>query len=352
MIWVALIIIILIFLIVSGRRRKKIDRLRKRIDGNGPTRTARDLVSMSRPRTMLQHYELATLYDFHFGDVKMANTHYTKALSSVNGDTAFIRTKVQDRLQMGSAETDDFYQDLGNDPDLQMALVLSLKLSKQTPSNPVWHLDPQNVHDSTLSNEVAAQYKKLKALNFETPLTEINDIMIAIQNMPVTDEQDKAEYHAAVQMLARIRDQNIQMIKLDQEPEPEFIKNVWVRASQNGTGRRGFVTALSNSWQNGEPVCSTGRISNVLSSLSYMDDAAGLGTLKTKEALRNEIFSKAGDIVQRLHVDGLDDETSPEYKTWRIAVEQKINAMVDEYNTNMSASDLQQARTDALAGIL
>lgn len=277
-----------------------------RLDGNGPTQMARRALTIAKtkPRKRaLDYYQLGVLQDYHMGDQVEAGRNYARALAMIPNepeDARFIIDRVGDRLHRHPAEFDEFHH--------QLPALVALQQqwdAVQRPPVPVgqkWTVDTQNVHDSYLSDTVANQYQLLKQINGGNLSSDnIHNIQRIIRDQcPVTKPEDAAEIEAAVQMLARIRDQNAEITKLGGDRETALISQVWTRMNDTPDKIRSFVTGLNNAWNGGQSVCATGRVSNIIASMAHMDDSLPeLGLLKTREVLRNEIMHAASEVLNR-----------------------------------------------------
>lgn len=258
------------------------------LDGNGPTKVAKMVLSNykeTQPKTADEHYQLGALYDYHFGDSVKAAKHYKsaleKAVKNEPQQVQFILDKINDRIEQ-PVEIDDYH--------VQPIQIIPPENVVNIPVTTSWHIDTQNVHDSLLSDTVASQYYELQNLNkrMDLPDTDINSIMECVNSKN------------AKRMLAHIRDYQATVTKLNGDSEIKLVIEVWKQASLNQERVQSFITSVEDCWNNGSPVCITGRISRIISSLAHLVPNTNIGILKTKEACRNEIFHTAGQILENI----------------------------------------------------
>lgn len=325
------------------------------VDGNGPTLAARRALRTAerrRRRTAIDHYQLGALYDYHFGDTQRAQHHYQRALERAaaadRAELAFLIDRVGDRMMPRMAEPDEYHRDMDIAEALQHAYDAARAVVAPAAVVAAWHTDTQNVHDTLLSDTLVQQYSELKRLNRKQGVVDaasMNDIIRSLQQTGDATE-------SAIQMLAFIRDHDATVVKLQNDTEPRLVQEVWAQAVRTPDGVRSFVGNLEDSWNGGSPVCVTGRISRVLSSLAHIvPEAPQLGVLKTREAVRNEIFNEAGKILdaaidraQLRDVWALDD---PDAEQQRRVDDVKSRAKLDITSMIKRYDGIDHARIEA-----
>jgi hypothetical protein len=330
--------------------------LRKRPPATGRLRLYE---SKSRKRA-IDHYQIAAEYDYERGDRQAAHDHYRRALEMVHEtpeDAQFIVDRIGQRIRRPAAEADENHQfalDLQRHWDMAQTVVGKTVV---LPGQQVWHEDTQNVHDTLLSDTVAENYRALKRAGAARADTPLFDIMRAIQQEKGLEGAD-----AAVQMLGYINRQNAMVTKLN-DTEPRLIQAVWKQVQNVGTRDvlQSFCTSLQDSWNGGSPHCVTGRNSRVVQCLAHMvPDMPEVGQLKTREALRNEIFQSSSKILEtELTRSGLDEvwqKTEPteaeqvQIDEVRERVRARISEMVDGYH-DIVAADREKIKTECYAGL-
>ena len=315
------VLIVLLIMFVFWQRKVPQERQRLHIYENKPVKRAID------------HYQIAAEYDYTLGDRQLAYDHYLQALQMAREtpvDTQFILERIGMRIQHPRDEDHQFALDLQRHWDIARAA---------TPVAPgaAWHEDTQNVHDTLLSDTVVANYRQLQRDGASVAATPLDDIMRSLQE----NHHGDSTLEGAVQMLGYINRHNCSITKLN-DTEPRLVQEVWKQVQRVGTRdiRQSFCTSLHDSWNGGSPHCVTGRNSRVIQSLAYMiPDRPQMGQLKTREALRNEIFHQAGRIVEE-ETDQKTDESTRD----------KISDMVDSY-VDIAIEDRERIKLECYAGL-
>jgi hypothetical protein len=325
----------------------------------------------SKPvKRAIDHYQIAAEYDYERGDREQAREHYRRALElapETPEDAWFIMERVGTRIRRPAVEADEqhaFELDLQRVWDMTRTELQHRNIHFAAPARQTWHEDTQNVHDSLLSDTVATQFRELRKLGRDEPGTHLYDIIRELQNRPVMEGRDEA-----IQMLGYIQRHDASVTKLG-TTEPVLVQEVWKQVKRVGTRdiMQSFCTQLRDSWNGGHPHCVTGRISRTVQSLAHMvPDSPEIGQLKTREAVRNEIFQSASKKLQdRLREDGMEgvwaksglaDSTNPltDDEQGRIAtfterVKADIASMVDEY-TDIAPADRGRIKEECYAAL-
>jgi hypothetical protein len=169
--------------------------------------------------------------------------------------------------------------------------------------------DPQNVHETNVVHELKQLYEKIQNKNaveeqiLGTAMADIRDVRASIDRL--TDHGKKQNALKALDMMLK---QNF-VSSLDTN-ETEVLSNVWKRihSADNTEQRENLRDSLVNSLSecvekdyngNGQLVCTTGRVSRVLNSLTLIDNDPNINKpVMTSEILRNEVFGKTYNILQ------------------------------------------------------
>lgn len=165
-----------------------------------------------------------------------------------------------------------------------------------------WTSDTQNVHDSHVTDDVERSYRKI--VSELPPLTDaeseiqnfISEMKKLRDNKVITDKvHDNA--------ITTIKNMQQHQYSKIQDTERNILANVIRRTkiSENVKNHESMIVALATNLSNAVernnvtnmPVCISGRVAGVVSSLAYMDKDPDMGILKTKEAIRNEVFDTA-----------------------------------------------------------
>jgi hypothetical protein len=267
----ALLFFVLLFLVLiwelNNRNRKC--KSYQSIGDTNSKKDAKDFISANNflNTSSMDEYKIGSLYDFVLKNPVKANKHYMNALRVPN---PFIEIKIADRITY-------------KDPDISAIdtreLANQIKKNKKESLEIKWTSDSQNVHDSSINNEVERQYKQLIRPQKST----IDDIIAFVSNVPLNplDEGNRCD---AVSMLKYIKKNNPHISKLN-DSECNFVRNVYekVREKNNPVFLENFILNLKESYAGGTPVCITGRTARVMSSIT--------DGLKSRPVIRNELLA-------------------------------------------------------------
>jgi hypothetical protein len=173
--------------------------------------------------------------------------------------------------------------------------------------------DPQNIHDSTVQNDVRNIFSRILQKNMDDEMAlgshyrkfTLRDIHDAIQqhNFRTQELRDRAL------TLYGFMSQHNEVMNLN-STEDEVLMAVWQRIhspeneSKQQALKSAFMDALANGFDvNNEgkfkEVCVNGRCNRLLNSLTLLDEDPNISKpVKTTEILRNEVFSKSYKIIQ------------------------------------------------------
>jgi len=168
----------------------------------------------------------------------------------------------------------------------------------------VWKSDTQNVHDSVVLNDLKSQFKYIKDQNNVTGCSRytFDQICNFLINYPNTHNKSKD----IIKVLNVIRN-NGKVINLD-VCEKAYLMEIWrrIQTPVNNAGRKSLelslICSLQDCVEKGSVVCPTGRNTRLMASLAHLDrdsKSKGIGILKSKESLRNEILEFSAKIVQK-----------------------------------------------------
>ena len=173
--------------------------------------------------------------------------------------------------------------------------------------------DPQNVHDREINEAMRTKYRHILisnkhdadivgSHNYKEP--ELDDIRTELRDSNISAEKKRL----ALNTLSKISISN--GISSLNTTEDAIIKEVWKRihSIDNMTNRDSMKNSLWDSLASGteknysgkyNAVCSVGRCSRVIDSLTLMDTNTEIAKpFKTAEIIRNEILSKSYKILQ------------------------------------------------------
>ena len=139
--------------------------------------------------------------------------------------------------------------------------------------------------------------------------------------------------------------------------EKDILTAVWQRtfnpdnSKKTSQMREAMGDAILDCIENDRVVCPTGRVSKTWQSLARLDLDDEIGILKTKQAIRNEIYQRAAKIVddfvgkngsasQILKDSYSKNENTEQVKELQECMKAKIDEMRDEYNKLVNEQQL------------
>lgn len=290
--------------------------------------------------TAMDHYRLGTVYLINAGDPYKANQHFRTALETI------IRSQNDIRENLFIIDRIDDYKDRFIDfPDIeelpiQQALLAQydnhrkmvdqivrkkpeiktddpefkqkLVLSRQT-----WTSDSQNVHDSLVYSDLDYQFNKVRTENSCNP-------DLASYDYESFKDWVQHRYRNDIDKLDRITkvlkyiDNNYPIKSMNDTREQDILVAVWKRVHDHDNPERqnsmkeAVADALVDCVEGGNVVCIDGRLSKTWQALARLDRDPDIGVLKTKQALRNEIYERCAKIIN--DYIGEHGTVSPELK--------------------------------------
>jgi hypothetical protein len=208
--------------------------------------------------------------------------------------------------------------------------------------------DAQNVHETNVVHELKNLYKHIKSRNLDEPQeqNQLEEIKNHINKSLVTDKTKSR----AMKTLNTMSQKNY-ITSLD-TTETEVLKDVWTRikSPENEKNKDNlqetFIHSLADciepNWQGiDHQVCVSGRVSRVLGTLTLLDNDTEISKpVKTTEILRNEVFSKAHNIIQKelkaADIDianaynGVQESPSPTTQEQLINFESSLKQKIDD----------------------
>jgi hypothetical protein len=153
----------------------------------------------------------------------------------------------------------------------------------------------QNVHDHNVNDELSNRYKQIKA-----------------SGLPPGSNQQYAEMIEFIDQHnknGKITDgfkSNTAISRFDNDPEDAIWSTVWrrIHAPENTSNvdslKNAFRDAVVDCTENNNLVCTTGRVTRVLDSLTLLDSSLELSKpTKTDDLVRKETYDQAHQILQR-----------------------------------------------------
>lgn len=165
-----------------------------------------------------------------------------------------------------------------------------------------WHSDSQNVHDSAMYEMLASQYNKTRSENLALKNIQLHDYNEATQWLKTRYAQEPEKLNRINKALATIN-KNAAVGCIPHTTEKDILTTVWQRTydpdnKDNAVAmREAIADAVSDCIEGGATVCMSGRTKKVWQALARLDKDPENGVLKSKEAIRNEIYQKAAKVV-------------------------------------------------------
>lgn len=165
-----------------------------------------------------------------------------------------------------------------------------------------WQSDSQNVHDSSVYEVLREQVPIVVHENIVGHLDEAHTFDEAkewLKRRYITDQEKLTK----INKILDLADADNQVGILSEVSEKELISAVWQRSHdpRNEKNKLQIQEALADSVldcvENGHNVCMTGRACKIWQALAKLDFNEDIGILKTKQALRNEVYQKAAKVV-------------------------------------------------------
>jgi hypothetical protein len=326
------------------------DKLYIQLDNNNDIDRAREYLRYRRfvPNTPLDHYRMGNVFNFVLRDHAAAQRHYQEALLGLENaaDANFIVDRLTD-IYVLPRELDEipFHFDFNLDELVAVDVEPEMK----------WVSDSQNVHDTSITDEIRRQYEHIKEQNQGYYLWSLDDIRNYIMNVFSSRDTIENEYKSdACQMITYIQNQYDKSIVKISDTEDRFISHVFTRIYNSGSPAmmENFVMNLKDAYADGTPVCITGRISRVISSFAGFED---LGVLKSRQVLKHEIYGKAASIRSRLlSAAPLDEQKkydNGEETLVEKQIKQEIEDMVDTYLPVTNEKFVSSMKANAVAAV-
>ena len=161
--------------------------------------------------------------------------------------------------------------------------------------------DTQNVHDSEVNHQLSRSFNALKqaTLPISDNLDMIKDDVLNYAKSLPNESQDRIR--KSIDRIVSGKSYNSSI----KTTEDELLKLVWSRCydKTNSTNERlikdAVIESLLDMTNNGSTVCSTGRCSRLIDSLTLLDSNKELASgFATSEQLRNDSLDKSNEILE------------------------------------------------------
>ena len=219
--------------------------------------------------------------------------------------------------------------------------------------------DPQNVHETNVVYGLKSIYDNIVEKNGGKVTADIGEIEKKINDLQSKNKISAQQATRAKKTLETMRNKNyVSSLGTD---ESAVLQNVWnrVHSRENAANVQNLELSFVNSlaecqepdWQgNDQQVCTVGRVSRVINSLSQMDADEDISApVVTTEVLRNEIFSKTYAIIQE-ELKSADVDVARKYNGLPGDYAPEIDARVEEFEENLKlkiTNTIQSEYSDA-----
>lgn len=337
--------------------------------------------TINNPRA-IDHYRLGTVYLVNARNPAQAHRHFTQALEQIIGgmvdpaEAPFIIERIDDfkdhfvdfpemedlpLMQAITANFEHMHEQLNqvrqrgtspavpnaDDPEFEQKLILSRQH---------WQGDSQNVHDSAMYKQLCDQYNQVRMENLQIPGIEEHTFEEA-KNWLIQKFHDQPENLNYLHKYLEMAERNDEVPAIPNCREKDLLLNAWRRTfdprnrKNAGMMRDSIADAILDTIEGGVPVCMSGRSKKLWQGLARVDCDPEIGVLKTKQALRNEIYQKcakvvddfigengtASDVLKEAYAKSEDTEQVQELKT---AIKNRISEVVNEYSDEFDRNTL------------
>ncbi len=156
--------------------------------------------------------------------------------------------------------------------------------------------DSQNVHDSNITREFSEQFSHLKEKVGPVGANNINEFYIWLQK---TLPDRFVALRNSIESNCQLYDTTVKPPR--KFPEKDVIAAVWRRIMSNSRNQADMLEALAlrleACFEDGHPVCTTGRCEQILSALATLDQDPGMGILRTTDLVKGQMYSQGSKII-------------------------------------------------------
>jgi len=279
--------------------------------------------AIEEPRA-IDHYRVGAVYLLNARDPVRAHTHFRDALDQIihglvdTREAPFIIDRIQDFNNhfVDFVDIDDLpiqqammiqFENQAN--QLKQVSKVKKEIQKDDPefiqktllSRRDWHLDSQNVHDTAVYTELKDQLHDVMESNKKIKNAHLHDYNEAINWLRVKYKNDSDKLKKLNSVVSFINfNYPVEFAGCN---EQDIITAIWQRTFDPANERNAkemreaLGDAILDCVERDHVVCLTGRSSKVWQALARLDKNEELGVLKTKEAVRNEIYERSAKIV-------------------------------------------------------
>ncbi len=234
-----------------------------------------------------------------------------------------------------------------DDPEFKQKTLLSRQ---------EWQSDSQNVHDAAIYEELKTQVNKVMNDNKHIKDIQLHGYDEAVNWLRVRYKNDPEKRDAVDRVISTINN-DYPVGTIPNVREKDILTSVWQRTFDPDNAknapqiREAMGDAVLDCVERGHVVCVSGRTSKVWQALARLDKDEEVGVLKTKQAIRNEIYQKAAKVVddfvgengsasQALKESYNKNENTEQVKELIECIRSKIDDMREEYRPLMNEQQL------------
>ena len=307
--------------------------------------------------TAIDHYRLGTTYLVNNKEHIPAAFHFNKALEKIsngeasNTDATFIIERIDDYKSHFIDHSDipelpvqeailSYYKNLKktNDELKKKNSVDKVSVPKLILNKQKWHSDSQNVHDTAVFSELLEQYNMI--VNSNKKIKEYNKYMYQDAIKYIKNKFKDTKHLGSVDKVINILSNNYEISFMPGVKEQDIITAIWQRSYDDSNIenaeeiRDALCYSILDCIEGDSVVCMAGRVPKLWQALATLDKERGIGTIKSKQVLRNEIYQRCAKIVHdKLGPSGsASDEVKNAYNNGRdiIGVKECIESIYKE----------------------
>ncbi len=337
--------------------------------------------AIENPRA-IDHYRVGAVYLLNAQNPRAAHRHFNNALTQIiNGqvdtrEAPFILDRIEDfrdhfvdfvdveELPLQRAMFAHFENQQRMVDQIKKAKPAAAAIAVDDPefkqktllSRQEWQSDSQNVHDAAIYEELKTQVSQVMNENRKLKDIQLHGYDEAVNWLRVRYKNDPAK-QADIDKVISTLSNDYPVGSIPNVKEKDILTAVWQRTFDPDNAknapqiREAMGDAVLDCVERGHVVCVSGRTSKVWQALARLDKDEEIGILKTKQAIRNEIYQKAAKIVddfvgengsasQALKEAYAKNDNSEQVKELIECMKQKIDDLQPEYAALMNQQQL------------
>lgn len=351
------------------------------IAGDTKTEEAENVIlygnAIENPRA-IDHYRIGAVQLLNIRDIPEAHAQFTLALNNIienkiTDDTPFILDRI--------AEFQNLFVDF-EDAELPLQIALEhyyanrinkiAEIKREKPeiqaddpefvqktilAQQHYQSDSQNVHDSVIYRQMNDQYQQIVRENTSIPNYNLHDYTEAVNWIKIKYRDNPKLLGYAEKTFQEIN-RNSPVYYLNGTNEQDVLTAVWRRTfdSRNSNVAESMRDALADAVvdcvEHDSVVCITGRPEKIWQSLATLDCNPVNGIFKSKQILRNEIYTKCAKIVNDVIGDDgtaskelkeayKKDENTEQVRELKESIRNKMDEICNDYKNLINPQECQ-----------